>query len=116
MVKTRYYYSIPTYTISVNVLDDHRGNFDINKIIGAAMSTKKVAPRMTICATLDTDTNIMSFGIARCNPNDIFCKKTGQLISYKQATTNPVYVAMAPEENIGPWRISICRMLEQKYM
>jgi hypothetical protein len=114
MEKIRYYYSVPTYTVNVQVVDDHRGGFNVNKILRYSPTTIKPVPRITICSILDTETMQMAFGIARCNPSDSFCRKIGREISYQNAKKNPIYVATAPETDIGKWRVQICRELEEK--
>lgn len=112
MEKVRYYYSVPTYTVNVEVVDDHRGGFDVSKIISMCESTVKRVPRITVCSILNTETNVMSFGIARCNPSDNFCRRIGREVAYKNAKHCPVHVDTAPNKDIGKWRVEICKILE----
>lgn len=112
MEKVRYYYSAPMYTTSVVVKSNHRGEFDPEKIVAYSKSSMKAVPRLTICALLDTETNLMNFGIARCNPADNFCRAVGREIALKNAIENPIFSAYAPNKNIGVWRMNICQELE----
>ena len=112
MEKVRYYYSQPMYKVNAVVLSNHRGEFDPSKIVAYSKSSMTEIPRITVCAILDTCTNVMSFGVARCNPSDNFCRATGRAVALKNAQEDPVYIATAPTKNIGVWRMGICRMIE----
>lgn len=112
MEKVRYYYSQPLYQALVVLRSNHRGEFDPEKIIAYSKESMREVPRITVCAVLDTETNMMSFGYARCNPNDNFCRAIGREISYKRAKEDPVFVKQAPKTNIGVWRTTICRIIE----
>lgn len=113
MEKVRYYYSQPMYKVNTVVLSNHRGEFDPSKIVAYSKSSMVEIPRLTICAVLDTCTNTMSFGVARCNPSDNFCRATGRTVALKNAQENPIHVAPAPKKNVGVWRMGICRMIEE---
>lgn len=113
MEKVRYYYSQPMYKVNTIVLSNHRGEFDPKKIIAYSKSSMVEIPRLTVCAVLDTCTNMMSFGIARCNPSDNFCRATGRAVALKNAQETPIHKAPAPKNNIGVWRMGICRMIEE---
>ena len=112
MEKIKYYYSQPMYTANVLVPGNHRGEFNFSKILGYSKSSIKEIPRITICSVLDVTTWTMSFGVARCNPKDIFCKATGKEIALKCARENPVLVLCPPKKNIGVWRIEKCLEIE----
>ena len=114
MKKVRYYYSQPMYKVNTIVLSNHRGEFDPDKIIAYSKSWMTEIPRLTICAILNTETNEMSFGVAKCNPSDSFCRAIGRDVSLKNAMENPVLVAIAPKQDIGIWRMKICRQIEDK--
>ena len=114
MEKVRYYYSQPMCEANVIVISNHRGDFDPHKVIGVLKSSMKALPRLTICSVLDMDTWTMSFGVARCNPTDNFCRKIGREVAYKNAIEKPIVVANAPQTNIGVWRVGICQEIEQK--
>lgn len=114
MEKVRFYYSQPMCKANVVVVSNHRGEFDPTKIVAVSKSSMKALPRLTICALLNPDTWEMSFGVARCNPIDNFCRKTGREVALKNALENPIVVAKAPQKDIGVWRVGICQEIEQK--
>lgn len=114
MEKVRYYYSQPMCKVNVIVISNHRGDFDPHKVIGVSNSSMKALPRLTICAILDTEKWEMSFGVARCNPSDNFCRTIGREVSFKNAIEKPVRIAVPPKENIGVWRTGICMEIEQE--
>ena len=112
MEKIRFYYSRPMYTVSVVSLSNHRGEFNPEKIVGFSKSSMKEVPRITVCAILDLDLWQMSFGVARCNECDNFCRKTGREIALKNARENPVLIEIPPTKNVGLWRMQICKQIE----
>lgn len=114
MEKVRYYYSQPMYQASVVLRSNHRGEFDPAKIIAYSKKSMKEVPRLTVCAVLDTETNMMSFGYARCNPTDNFCRAIGRDVSYRRAKENPILIEKAPKTNVGLWRTTICRLIENE--
>ena len=96
----------------VLVVSNHRGEFNPEKIVGYSKSSMKSLPRLTVCAILDLDAWTMSFGVARCNPTDNFCRKTGRKIALENARTNPVRIEIPPRTNIGVWRMQVCQEIE----
>lgn len=114
MEKVRYYYSQPMYQANVIVISDHRGDFDPLNVIGVSRSSMKALPRLTICAALNTDKWEMSFGVARCNPSDNFCRAIGRRVALQHALENPIRVEIPPHKDIGVWRTKICMEIEQE--
>lgn len=112
MEKIRFYYSRPMYTVSVVALSNHRGEFLPEKVVAFSKSSMKEVPRMTICAILDLDRWTMSFGVARCNPADNFCRKIGREVALKNARENPIFVATPPTKDVGIWRMEMCQRIE----
>lgn len=112
MEKIRFYYSRPMYTVSVVALSNHRGEFAPDKVIAFSKSSMKEVPRITVCAVLDLDTWEMSFGVARCNPGDNFCRRTGREVALKNAKENPILVETPPRKDIGVWRMNMCKQIE----
>lgn len=58
--------------------------------------TKKKAtdyyyPRLTFCAIIEN--NVINIGVAVCQPDDRFVKKTGRSIAYEKAINEPTFQA-----------------------
>lgn len=113
MLKPRYFYSEPYSLVNVNYVTDGEGY--MVDVKGDA-SFKKNFPRITVCGVWNTDTNIMSFGIATCSENDLFVKKTGRELSYERAINDPVKsIDLEEGDNVSELFISVAREFENEH-
>lgn len=97
MLKPRYYYSEALMEGNANVVLDATG-----LIIDFYNIRKPVPkPRITICGIWDTEKNTMSYGAAICSPEDQFVKKTGRMLAYERALSNPIRVIDIPRGRVS---------------
>lgn len=97
MLKPRYFYSEPYSLANVNYIIDGEGYMVDLK---GDMTFKKNFPRITVCGIWNTETNVMTFGIATCSTNDTFIKKIGRDLAYERALNNPVKSIDISEEDV----------------
>ena len=85
MRKSRFYYSTPWYKANVIILPDLNGDYEL-------IPNGKIQPqsRITVCGSLDTETQILSFGVAVCSKDDQFVKKIGREIAETRAIECPL--------------------------
>lgn len=112
MLKPRYFYSEPcSLTLAKYVAD---GEGFLIDIVGEPVFEKNF-PRLTICGIWNTDTNVMTFGVATCSKNDVFVKKVGRELSYERALNNPVKSIDLDETNISEQFLAIAREFEDEH-
>lgn len=112
MLKPRYFYSEPYSLASVKYVTDGEG-FLVDPIEDAVF--ERHCPRLTICGIWNTETNVMTFGIATCSKNDVFTKRIGRELSYERAMNNPVKSIDLDESNISEQFLTVAREFEHEH-
>ena len=86
MLKERFYYGQEHTFVEIlgvmNSVSERVGLIGNYRVVGKA-------PRVSICGVWDTETNTMSFGVARCSSRDTFNKKVGKELARERATKSP---------------------------
>lgn len=111
MKNSRFYYSMPTVTREVEMVDGV--GYDPFAIIRMSKA-KTPCRRITICSTLNKENQTLSFGVAVCSPGDKFVREEGRRIAYERAINNPIRVVPVTKENIREIRFQNCWDLEQE--
>ena len=113
MLKPRYYYSDTRYEgMSKCLFDDNGYLIDFKDPLSVQRKTK-----LTICGIWDTEKNTMSFGYAKCSPNDQFVKKIGRELAYNRALEKPIVIVYISEnEYVSDVFINNALTLEDKIM
>lgn len=106
MKKSRFYHTAPRMKVEVFV-DLSKDKINLGKII-------KNYPRYTICGSLDYDTNLLSFGVARCSGKDVYNKKIGRRISEGRALKTPIVTVSVTKENISEVFITTAKQIEKE--
>lgn len=110
MKHSRFYYSTPAFETRVVVTTN-----EIGDVVAYPLSSKFTPrPRLTVCGTLDTETNVLSFGAAVCSGKDRFERKIGRSISEKRAAETPLIKVSVTKDNISDVFISTALQLEQQ--
>lgn len=87
MNKTKYYYSeavhlryLPCYTDAEGtpLFIDHTKNPIVKNV-----------PRVTVASVLDSENNVLSFGVSVCSEKDVFSKEIGRGLALDRALNNP---------------------------
>jgi len=92
------------------------------EIVEYTLSTTKVikkgkSPRITICAIFNEETNVLSLGVSRCSPKDVFVKKVGKELAYNRAMTNPqMTIKLSKGERFSPVFYDLIPILEKRYL
>lgn len=113
MLKPRYFYSEPYSISNCNFITDAEGY--LIELKGEA-SFRKNFPRITVCGVWNTETNVMTFGIATCSVNDTFVKKIGRELAYERALNNPVKSVDVNEgESVADLFLSVAQEFENEH-
>lgn len=114
MKTERFYYSAPLKVCNQEVIVA----YDKHIVAEGDIKGKSVnIPRITICGLIDTDAHIISFGVARCSPKDIFTREEGRNISRNRALTNPYKVIVySDSDNIIDTFIEISTQIEYEIL
>jgi len=109
MKKERFYYGEQFKLADLEVLMTSQF-----QILGSgSISNITNLPRISICGIWDTETNKMSFGVARCSHKDSFDKSTGRNISRKRATETPFKIInVDPNDSISDQFLAAARDIE----
>lgn len=110
MKNARFYYSVPTVTVTVEKID--YPEFDVDDITAYYSQTMKPTARMTICSVLNDAGDTLSFGVALCSEKDRFVKKIGRELAYNRAINNPIRTLPVTKETISMVRKAACEELE----
>ncbi len=110
MKKSRFYYSPEAWKASVIVTTDSDGE----QIVYPTMDKPMPMSRTTICGSLDTETNVLSFGVAVCSANDQFQRKIGREIAQNRALTCPLIKVSVTKGNISKVFIETAIALTQQ--
>lgn len=108
MKKSRFYYSTPEFETRVAVT--------LSGMAYPLTSKLTPRPRLTLCGTLDTETNVLSFGAAVCSSTDRFEKKVGRALAEKRAIEKPLVKVSVTKDDISDVFISTAIQLERRIM
>jgi len=109
MKKERFYYGEQFKLANLEVLMTSQ-----LQILGSgSISNITNLPRISICGIWDTETNKMSFGVARCSYKDSFDKSIGRNISRKRANETPFKIIdVDPNDSISDQFLAAARDIE----